>query len=152
MKRSEHILQLWKGHHFTLVFCWKVRQELIREAGAERIKTIDDLAHQVIMNCVRSALYLLCPPGIFAPGWRSIFFRQRFLHRFIEILCLSIDRERRRKSGHEFARLHSNQLQPGQLMASWQKRVRSGFRPIKTFRGQIALHLAGSLLYSLSVL
>lgn len=38
IKRSEHILQLSKDHHFTLLFSWKIRQGLKFGAKVERIK------------------------------------------------------------------------------------------------------------------
>jgi iron-sulfur cluster repair protein YtfE (RIC family) len=38
IKRSKHILQLSKDHHFTLLFSWKLRQGLKYGADAERIK------------------------------------------------------------------------------------------------------------------
>lgn len=39
IKRSKHILQLSKDHHFTLLFCWKLRQGLKWELDTERIKS-----------------------------------------------------------------------------------------------------------------
>ncbi len=38
IKRNEHILQHSKDHHFTLLFCWKIRQGIKRGVDAERIK------------------------------------------------------------------------------------------------------------------
>lgn len=38
IKRSKHILQLSKDHHFSLLFCWKIRQGLKYGVDAERIK------------------------------------------------------------------------------------------------------------------
>lgn len=38
IKRSKHILQLSKDHHFTLLFCWKIRQGLKQNIDTERIK------------------------------------------------------------------------------------------------------------------
>jgi len=38
IKRSKHILQLSKDHHFALLFCWKIRQGLKQEVDTERIK------------------------------------------------------------------------------------------------------------------
>lgn len=38
IKRSVHILQLSKDHHFTLLFCWKIRQGLKQGVDGERIK------------------------------------------------------------------------------------------------------------------
>lgn len=38
IKRSKHILQLSKDHHFTLLFCWKIRQGLKQHIDTERIK------------------------------------------------------------------------------------------------------------------
>ncbi|RYZ62113.1 MAG: hemerythrin domain-containing protein [Chitinophagaceae bacterium] len=38
IKRSQYILPLSKDHHFTLLFCWKIRQGLKHEVEAERIK------------------------------------------------------------------------------------------------------------------
>lgn len=38
IKRNEHILQLSKDHHFTLLFSWKIRQGLNFGVDAERIK------------------------------------------------------------------------------------------------------------------
>jgi len=38
IKRSKHILQLSKDHHFSLLFCWKIRQGLKLGVDAERIK------------------------------------------------------------------------------------------------------------------
>lgn len=38
IKRNKYILQLSKDHHFTLLFCWKIRQGLKNEVNAERIK------------------------------------------------------------------------------------------------------------------
>jgi len=37
IKRSEHIMKLSKEHHSGLLFCWKIRQGLKREAATERI-------------------------------------------------------------------------------------------------------------------
>ena len=37
IKRSKHILQLSKDHHFSLLFCWKIRQGLKNEIEAGRI-------------------------------------------------------------------------------------------------------------------
>jgi hypothetical protein len=38
IKRSKHILQLSKDHHFTLLFSWKIRQGLKYGADTERIR------------------------------------------------------------------------------------------------------------------
>ena len=38
LKRSEHIVKLSKDHHFTLLFCWKIRNGLKFEAEPARIK------------------------------------------------------------------------------------------------------------------
>ncbi|MGN6165980.1 MAG: hemerythrin domain-containing protein [Flavisolibacter sp.] len=38
IKRSEHIKQLSKDHHFTLLFSWKIRQGLKHEVDGDRIK------------------------------------------------------------------------------------------------------------------
>ncbi|HEY6956445.1 MAG TPA: hemerythrin domain-containing protein [Flavisolibacter sp.] len=38
IKRSKHILRLSKDHHFTLLFCWKIRQGLKRGVAVNRIK------------------------------------------------------------------------------------------------------------------
>jgi hemerythrin-like domain-containing protein len=38
IKRSQHILQLSKDHHFTLLFSWKIRQGLKQCVDSERIK------------------------------------------------------------------------------------------------------------------
>jgi len=38
LKRNKHILQLSKDHHFTLLFCWKIRQGLKHGVDTERIK------------------------------------------------------------------------------------------------------------------
>lgn len=38
IKRSEHILKLSKDHHFSLLFCWKIRQGLKRGVNPGRIK------------------------------------------------------------------------------------------------------------------
>lgn len=37
IKRSEHIIQLSREHHFSLLFCWKVRKGIKMEVGHERI-------------------------------------------------------------------------------------------------------------------
>ncbi len=37
IKRSEHIIQLSREHHFSLLFCWKVRKGIKREIDADRI-------------------------------------------------------------------------------------------------------------------
>lgn len=37
IKRNEHIIKLSKDHHFTLLFCWKIRNGLKLEADPERI-------------------------------------------------------------------------------------------------------------------
>ncbi len=38
MKRNEHIVKLSKDHHFTLLFCWKIRNGLKFEVKSDRIK------------------------------------------------------------------------------------------------------------------
>lgn len=38
IKRNKHILRLSKDHHFTLLFCWKIRQGQKKEVDVERIK------------------------------------------------------------------------------------------------------------------
>jgi hemerythrin-like domain-containing protein len=38
IKRNKHILQLSKDHHFTLLFCWKIRQGVKKQIDPERIK------------------------------------------------------------------------------------------------------------------
>jgi hemerythrin-like domain-containing protein len=38
IKRNENISKLSKDHHFTLLFCWKIRQGLKFEVEPERIK------------------------------------------------------------------------------------------------------------------
>jgi len=37
IKRNVNILKLSKEHHFSLLFCWKIRQGLKRETAKERI-------------------------------------------------------------------------------------------------------------------
>jgi hemerythrin-like domain-containing protein len=37
IKRNQHIMRLSKDHHFSLLFCWKVRQGLKHETQTERI-------------------------------------------------------------------------------------------------------------------
>jgi hemerythrin-like domain-containing protein len=37
IKRSEHIIQLSKEHHFSLLFCWKVRSGLKKEVEISRV-------------------------------------------------------------------------------------------------------------------
>ncbi len=37
IKRSEHIIQLSREHHFSLLFCWKVRKGIKKEVDPERI-------------------------------------------------------------------------------------------------------------------
>ncbi len=37
IKRNEHIIKLSKDHHFTLLFCWKIRNGLKFEVEPERI-------------------------------------------------------------------------------------------------------------------
>lgn len=37
IKRSEHIVQLSKEHHFSLLFCWKIRNGLKKEVEISRI-------------------------------------------------------------------------------------------------------------------
>ena len=38
IKRNEHIIQLSKDHHFSLLFCWKVRTGVKLNIDMERIK------------------------------------------------------------------------------------------------------------------
>jgi len=38
LKRNKHILQLSKDHHFTLLFCWKIRQGLKMGVEVDRIQ------------------------------------------------------------------------------------------------------------------
>jgi hemerythrin-like domain-containing protein len=38
IKRNKHIFRLSKDHHFTLLFCWKIRQGLKNGVETERIK------------------------------------------------------------------------------------------------------------------
>jgi hemerythrin-like domain-containing protein len=38
LKRSEHIKKLSREHHFSLLFCWKIRQGLKKEVATERIR------------------------------------------------------------------------------------------------------------------
>ncbi|MEJ7826806.1 MAG: hemerythrin domain-containing protein [Segetibacter sp.] len=38
IKRNENIVQLSKDHHFTLLFCWKIRKGLKLEVEQDRIK------------------------------------------------------------------------------------------------------------------
>ena len=38
IKRSEHLIQLSREHHSGLLFCWKIRQGLKKNADTERIK------------------------------------------------------------------------------------------------------------------
>lgn len=37
IKRSKYIIQLSKDHHFTLLFCWKIRMGLKHEVDTNRI-------------------------------------------------------------------------------------------------------------------
>jgi hemerythrin-like domain-containing protein len=37
IKRSEHIQKLSREHHFSLLFCWKIRQGLKKKIDLERI-------------------------------------------------------------------------------------------------------------------
>ncbi len=37
IRRSEHIIQLSREHHFSLLFCWKIRQGLQKQIAADRI-------------------------------------------------------------------------------------------------------------------
>ena len=37
IRRSEHIMALSKDHHFSLLFCWKIRQGLKMDIAAERM-------------------------------------------------------------------------------------------------------------------
>ncbi|MBV4357522.1 hemerythrin domain-containing protein [Pinibacter aurantiacus] len=38
IKRSEHLIRLSREHHSGLLFCWKIRQGLKKNADTERIK------------------------------------------------------------------------------------------------------------------
>lgn len=38
IKRNKYLLQLSKDHHFSLLFCWKIREGLKQQVGAERMK------------------------------------------------------------------------------------------------------------------
>jgi len=38
IKRSEHLIRLSREHHSGLLFCWKIRQGLKKNADAERIR------------------------------------------------------------------------------------------------------------------
>lgn len=38
MKRNKHIIPLSKDHHFTLLFCWKIRQGLKLGVAANRMQ------------------------------------------------------------------------------------------------------------------
>ena len=38
VKRNEHIKKLSREHHFSLLFCWKIRQGLKRGVDVERIR------------------------------------------------------------------------------------------------------------------
>lgn len=38
IKRNKHIVQLSKDHHFTLLFCWKIRTGVKLNVDMERIK------------------------------------------------------------------------------------------------------------------
>jgi hypothetical protein len=38
IKRSEHLVRLSREHHSGLLFCWKIRQGLKKNASTERIK------------------------------------------------------------------------------------------------------------------
>lgn len=38
IKRSEHIRKLSRDHHFSLLFCWKIRKGLKTEVAPERIR------------------------------------------------------------------------------------------------------------------
>lgn len=38
IKRNEHIVKLSKDHHFTLMFCWKIRNGIKFKVESERIK------------------------------------------------------------------------------------------------------------------
>ena len=38
IKRSKELTQLSKEHHFSLLFCWKIRQGLKMNISADRIK------------------------------------------------------------------------------------------------------------------
>src|SRR5690606_20132197 len=37
IKRNEHIAKLSREHHFSLLFCWKIRQGLKKEITPDRI-------------------------------------------------------------------------------------------------------------------
>lgn len=37
IKRSEHIVQLSKEHHFSLLFCWKLRMGLLKKIDPDRL-------------------------------------------------------------------------------------------------------------------
>lgn len=38
IKRNKHLIQLSKDHHFTLLFSWKIRQGLMNDVDAVRLK------------------------------------------------------------------------------------------------------------------
>ena len=38
VNRNEHIKKLSREHHFSLLFCWKIRQGLKRDVAMERIR------------------------------------------------------------------------------------------------------------------
>jgi len=38
IRRNKHILELSRDHHFTLLFCWKIRQGLKMQIAPERLK------------------------------------------------------------------------------------------------------------------
>jgi hypothetical protein len=46
IKRSEHLVRLSREHHSGLLFCWKIRQGLKKNADTERIKRYVDFFWQ----------------------------------------------------------------------------------------------------------
>jgi len=61
--RSEHIKRLSREHHFSLLFCWKIRQGLKTNVAVERIrKYVQYFWHQHLQSHFREEERILFAP------------------------------------------------------------------------------------------
>lgn len=50
LKRNKNLVSLSREHHFGLLFCWKIRQGLIKKVDLERIRAFVDYFWNSMLN------------------------------------------------------------------------------------------------------
>jgi len=63
IKRNEHFKKLSKDHHFSLLFCWKIRQGLKKDVATERMcKYVQYFCKQHLLRHFQEEELILFPP------------------------------------------------------------------------------------------